>query len=123
MELEFEYSDEYLKSLEGLTEEQRLLELEEMKKSILLSKQSMYNRRIKEIRKKRDELLVKSDYYFSVPDIKITDDKREKLLKYRQELRDFPDKIKGDILYIDDKEINIIITLEEVIFQYFPKLD
>jgi SepF-like predicted cell division protein (DUF552 family) len=123
MELEFEYSDEYLKSLEGLTEEQRLLELEELNKSILLSKQSMYNRRIKEIRKKRDELLVKSDYYFSVPDIKITDDKREKLLKYRQELRDFPDKIKGDILYIDDKEINIIITLEEVIFQYLPKLD
>jgi hypothetical protein len=121
--MDIEYSDEYLKSLEGLTEEKRLLELEGLKKSILLSKQSMYNRRIKEIRKKRDELLVKSDYYFSVPDIKITDDKREKLLKYRQELRDFPDKIKGDILYIDDKEINIIITLEEVIFQYLPKLD
>jgi len=117
-----EYSEEYLKHLEGLTEEQRIFDLEEMNKSLLQSKQNIYNERIKEIRKKRDELLIKSDYYFNVPDIKITDDKKEKILKYRQYLRDFPDNIKGDILYIDDKEINIILTSVDEIISYLPKL-
>jgi hypothetical protein len=54
--------------------------------------------------------LVKSDYYFNVPDIKISDEKKEKLLIYRQVLRDFPEKIKNEILYIDDKEIEIVQT-------------
>ena len=45
------------------------------------------------IREKRNELLAKSDYYFNVPDIKINEEKKAQILKYREELRDFPNKL------------------------------
>jgi hypothetical protein len=117
-----EYSEEYLKSLEGLTEEKRAYDLEQMSKSVVQSRINLYNERINAIRNKRDELLAKSDYYSNVPDIKIDDEKKEKLLTYRQALRDFPDKIKNEILYIDDKEIKIIPTPIDELLDYLPKL-
>lgn len=116
------YSEEYLKTLENMTEEQRAYDLEQNKKCVEQSKINLYNERIKAIRNKRDELLSKSDYYFNVPDIQINDEKKEKLLKYRQELRDFPDKIKDEILYIDDKEIKMVLTSIDDLLEYLPKM-
>jgi hypothetical protein len=120
--MSIKYSEEYLKSLENMTEEQRIYDLEQMNKSVVQSRINLYNERIKAIRNKRDELLAKSDYYFNVPDIQINDEKKEKLLKYRQELRDFPDKIKNEILYIDDKEIKMVLTPTDELLEYLPKL-
>ena len=117
-----EYSPQYLKHLESLTEEQRAYDLQEMNRALIESKKILYDERLVAIRNKRDELLVKSDYYFNVPDIKIDDEKKEKLLKYRKDLRDFPEKIKNEILYIDDKEIKIIPTPINELLEYLPKL-
>jgi hypothetical protein len=77
------------------------------------------NNRIKLIRDKRDVLLAKSDYYFNVPDIKITDEKKEEILKYRQELRNFPNKII-DVVY-DDKYHILCLTMDEIL-EHLPKL-
>ena len=115
-----EYSPQYLKHLESLTEEQRAYDLQEMTRALNEAKKILYDERIVAIRNKRDELIVKSDYYFNVPDIKIDDEKKEKLLKYRQDLRDFPEKIKNEILYIDDKEIKIIPTAINELLDYLP---
>jgi hypothetical protein len=60
----------------------------------------MLNEKMKKIRNKRDELLAKTDYYFTVPDIKITEERKAQILKYREELRNFPNKIKEDNYYI-----------------------
>ena len=117
-----EYSPQYLKHLESLTEEQRAFDIQEMHRVYLEAKKTLYDERLVAIRNKRDELLVKSDYYFNVPDIKISDEKKEKLLIYRQSLRDFPEKIKNEILYIDDKEIKIIQTPMNELWDYLPKL-
>jgi hypothetical protein len=117
-----EYSPQYLKHLESLTEEQRAYDLQEMNRALVETKKILYDERITAIREKRDELLIKSDYYFNVPDIKIDDEKKEKLLTYRQALRDFPEKIINEILYIDDKEIKIIPTPIDELLDYLPKL-
>ena len=77
------------------------------------------NNRVKIIRDKRDVLLAKSDYYFNVPDIKITDEKKEEILKYRQELRDFPNKIIDGIY--NDKFHILCLTMDEVL-DHLPKL-
>jgi translation initiation factor 2 beta subunit (eIF-2beta)/eIF-5 len=61
---------------------------------------NIFNKRMNTIREKRNELLAKSDYYFNVPDIKINEEKKAQILKYREELRDFPNKLvrsKGGI--------------------------
>jgi len=118
-----EFSDEYKKYLDGLTEEQKNNELETTIKRILNNRKNILLENIEQIRKKRDDLLIKTDYYFNVPDIKIDDEKREKLIKYRQELRDFPSKIKDEILFIDGKEINLINTSFEDVLQYIPQVN
>jgi hypothetical protein len=38
---------------------------------------------MKTIRDRRDILLARSDYYLSMPDIKITDEKKDEIVKYR----------------------------------------
>ena len=118
-----EFSEEYEKYLNGLTEEQKKNELEATIKRILNNRKNILLENIEQIRKKRDELLIKTDYYFNVPDIKIDDEKREKIIEYRQELRDFPSKIKDEILYIDDKEINLVNTSFEDVLQYIPQIN
>jgi hypothetical protein len=73
------------------------------------------NEKLAIIRAKRDELLAKSDYIFLVPDAVIDD----KIIKYRQELRDFPNKIVDGIY---DKHIHILAITNEELLNYFPKL-
>ena len=68
------------------------------------------------IRAKRDALLAKTDYMFLVPDVIIND----KIIKYRQELRDFPNKIVDGIY---DKHIHILAIPHDEISLYFPKLE
>lgn len=91
----------------------------EMEEHIKIETEKIINNRIKIIREKRDKLLGKSDYYFNVPDIKITDQKKEEILKYRQELRDFPNKIIDGIY--DDKYHILTLTMDEVL-ELLPKL-
>jgi hypothetical protein len=72
-----------------MTEEERIKEDIETDKIYY----EIYNMRMKKIRDARDTLLAKSDYYFNVPDIKISDERKAQILKYREELRDFPNKL------------------------------
>ena len=107
--------DKYLKRLK----EERIKEDLEMEQHIKKATIEIINNRVKIIRDKRDVLLAKSDYYFNVPDIKITDEKKEGILKYRQELRDFPNKIIDGIY--DDKFHILCLTMDEVL-DHLPKL-
>jgi hypothetical protein len=53
---------------------------------------------------------------FLVPDVVIDD----KIIKYRQELRDFPNKIVNGIY---DKRVHILaITNDDLISSYLPKI-
>ena len=118
-----EYSEEYKKYFDGLTEEQRRREIQKTIETITInSAKNVLIEKIKDIRKTRDELLLKTDFYFSVPDINIDDEKKTRIIKYRQELRDLPNKIEGEILHINNEEINIITTSLEDLFEYFPKI-
>jgi len=92
--------------------QRREKEIEFAKKGIIKS----VNEKLAIIRAKRDELLAKSDYMFLVPDVVIDD----KIIKYRQELRDFPNKIVNGIY---DKRVHILaITNDDLISSYFPKI-
>jgi len=118
-----EYSEEYKKYFDGLTEEQRRREIQKTIETITInSAKNVLIEKIKDIRKTRDELLLKSDFYFSVPDVNIDDEKKTRIIKYRQELRDLPNKIEGEILHINNEEINIITTSLEDLFEYLPKI-
>ena len=68
------------------------------------------------IRAKRDELLAKTDYMFLVTDAIVND----KIIKYRQELRDFPNKIVNG-MFGDD--IHILSIPNDEIMSYMPKLN
>ncbi len=107
--------DEYLRR----QKEKSIKEDLEIEQHIKKATIEIINNRIKLIRDKRDVLLAKSDYYFNVPDIKITDEKKESILKYRQELRDFPNKIIDGIY--DDKYHILCLTMDEVL-NHLPKL-
>jgi hypothetical protein len=117
------YSEEYQKYLDGLTEEKRYKVIQEYQESILNNRKNLLIKKINDIRKKRDELLLKTDFYFSVPDVNIDDEKKTRILKYRKELRDFPNKISEEILNINNEEINIVYTNLEDLFEYIPKLN
>ena len=117
------YSEEYQKYLDGLTEEKRYKVIQEYQESILNNRKNLLIKKINDIRKKRDELLLKTDFYFSVPDVNIDDEKKTRILKYRKDLRDFPNKINGEILHINNEEINIVYTNLEDLFEYIPKLN
>ena len=73
------------------------------------------NEKLALVRARRDELLVKSDM-FIVPDAVIDD----KVIKYRQELRDFPNKIVDGIY---DKHIHILAITNDELLSYLPKLE
>jgi hypothetical protein len=102
-----------------MTEDERIKEDIEMELLIKTAREKLTNDKMKTIRDKRDVLLAKSDYYFNVPDIKITDEKKEGILKYRQELRDFPSKIIDGVY--DDKFHILCVTMDEVL-DHLPKL-
>ena len=111
--------DKYLKRLKessrlrASASNERIKEDLEMEQHIKKATIEIINNRIKIIRDKRDILLAKSDYYFNVPDIKITDEKKEEILKYRQDLRDFPNKIIDGIY--NDKFHILCLTMDEVL--------
>ena len=102
-----------------MTEDERIKEDIEMEQHIKIAKEKLTNDKMKTIRDRRDILLARSDYYLSMPDIKITDEKKEEILKYRQELRDFPSKIVNGIY--DDK-VHILVMGEDELLGYLPKL-
>lgn len=78
-----------------------------------------YKRKVEEIRLKRNTMLQKTDYLL-LPDSKIYNDEVElnKVKTYRQELRDFPNKLMSEEI-----ETNMFIDIEEYVDAYFPKLD
>ncbi len=102
-----------------MTEDERIKEDLEMTLHIKTENDKMINKIMKTIRDRRDVLLARSDYYLSMPDIKITDEKKEEILKYRQELRDFPSKIVNGIY--DDK-IHVLVMGEDELLGHLPKL-
>ena len=78
-----------------------------------------YKRKVEEIRLKRNTMLQKSDYLL-LPDSKIYNDEIElnKVKTYRQELRDFMNKLMSEEI-----ETNMFLDIEEYVDTYFPKLD
>ena len=115
----YKWEFEYKSRRREMTEDERIKEDVEMTLHIKTENEKMVNNILKTIRDKRDVLLAKSDYYFNVPDIKITDEKKEGILKYRQELRDFPSKIVNGVY--DDKFHILCLTIDEVL-DNLPKL-
>ena len=103
----------------AMTEEERIREDVEMEQHIKIATAEIINNRIKTIRERRDVLLARSDYYLSMPDIKLTDEKKDEVLKYRQELRDFPSKITDGVY---NNEFHILSLTMEELLGHLPKL-
>ena len=113
------YEFEYQMRRKTMTEEERIREDVEMEQHIKTATAEIINNRIKTIRERRDIRLARSDYYLSMPDIKITDEKREEVLKYRQELRDFPNKIVDGVY---DGKVHILAITNDELLGHLPKL-
>ena len=102
-----------------MTQDERIKEDVEMTLHIKTENEKMVNDVMKTIRDRRDILLARSDYYLSMPDIKITDEKRAEVLKYRQELRDFPNKIVDGVY---DGKVHILAITNDELLGHLPKL-
>ncbi len=102
-----------------MTEDERIKEDVEMTLHIKTENEKMVNDIMKTIRDRRDTLLARSDYYLSMPDIKITDEKKEEILKYRQELRDFPSKFVDGVY---DGKVHILAITNDELLGHLPKL-
>ena len=102
-----------------MTQDERIKEDAEMTLHIKTENEKMVNDVMKTIRGRRDTLLARSDYYLSMPDIKITDEKRAEVLKYRQELRDFPNKIVDGVY---DGKVHILAITNDELLGHLPKL-
>ena len=113
------YEFEYQMRRKAMTEDERIREDVEMEQHIKIATAEIINNRIKTIRERRDVLLARSDYYLSMPDIKITDEKKDEVLKYRQELRDFPSKITDGVY---NNEFHILSLTMEELLMHLPKL-
>jgi len=68
------------------------------------------------IRRKRNELLQKTDYLM-LNDIDIDEEYLNKVKLYRQELRDFMNKLNNDEI-----QCNILLHIDDFVEAYFPKL-
>ena len=113
------YEFEYQMRRKPMTEDERIREDVEMEHHIKIATAEIINNRIKTIRERRDVLLARSDYYLSMPDIKITDEKKDEVLKYRQELRDFPSKITDGVY---NNEFHILSLTMDELLMHLPKL-
>ena len=113
------YEFEYQMRRKAMTEDERIREDVEMEQHIKIATAEIINNRIKTIRERRDVLLTRSDYYLSMPDIKITDEKKDEVLKYRQELRDFPSKIMDGVY---NNEFHILSLTMDELLMHLPKL-
>ena len=69
------------------------------------------------IRRKRNELLKRTDYLM-LNDVNIDLEYLNKVKKYRQELRDFMNKLSNDEI-----KCNILLDIDEFADVYFPKLE
>ena len=78
-----------------------------------------YKKKVEEIRVKRDTMLLKTDYLL-LPDSKIYNDEIElnKVKTYRQELRDFMNKLMSEEI-----ETNIFLDIDEYVDMNLPNLD
>ena len=110
---------EYQMRRKMMTEDERIKEDVEMTLHIKTTTEKLVNDAMKTIRDRRDTLLARSDYYLSMPDIKITDEKRAEVLKYRQELRDFPSKFVDGVY---DGKVHILSMGENELLGHLPKL-
>ena len=113
------YEFEYQMRRKAMTEDERIREDVEMEQHIKIATAEIINNRIKLIRERRDVLLARSDYYLSMPDIKITDVKKGEILKYRQELRDYPNKIVDGVY---NNEFHVLSLTMEELLGHLPKL-
>ena len=102
-----------------MTQDDRIKEDVDMTLHIKTENEKMVNDVMKTIRDRRDILLTRSDYYLSMPDIKITDEKKDEILKYRQELRDFPSKFVDGVY---DGKFHILTLTKDEILGHLPKL-
>ena len=68
------------------------------------------------IREKRNELLQKTDYLM-LPDCNIDEEYLNKVKLYRQELRDFMNKLSNDEI-----QCNIILHIDDFVEAYFPNI-
>ena len=73
-----------------------------------------YPRKIQYLREKRNELLKETDFYL-LPDVGVSEDKLNKVKIYRQELRDFINRLLND-------EIKCNLIDDDFEEKYFPKL-
>lgn len=73
-----------------------------------------YPRRIDELRERRNKLLKETDFYL-LPDVVIDENKLNAIKIYRQELRDFINKLLND-------EIKCNLIDDDFEEKYFPKL-
>ena len=115
----YKWEFEYKSRRRAMTEDERIKEDLEMTIHIKTENDKMINKIMKTIRDRRDVLLARSDYYLSMPDIKITDEKKEEILKYRQELRDFPSKIVNGVY---DAGVHVLVMGEDELLGHLPKL-
>ena len=113
------YEFEYQMRRKAMTEDERIREDVEMEQHIKIATAEIINNRMKLIRERRDVLLARSDYYLSMPDIKITDEKKGEILKYRQELRDYPNKIVDGVY---NNEFHVLSLTMEELLGHLPKL-
>ena len=113
------YEFEYQMRRKAMTEDERIREDVEMEQHIKIETAEIINNRMKLIRERRDVLLSRSDYYLSMPDIKITDEKKDEILKYRQELRDFPSKFVDGVF---DGKFHILSLTNDELLGHLPKL-
>jgi hypothetical protein len=115
----YEWEFQYQLRRKVMTEDERIKEDLEMTLHIKTENDKMINKIMKTIRERRDILLARSDYYLSMPDIKITDEKKDEVLKYRQELRDFPSKIMDGVY---NNEFHILSLTMDELLMHLPKL-
>jgi len=73
-----------------------------------------YPRKIQFLREVRNELLKDTDFY-SIPDVVIDENKLNAIKIYRQELRDFINRLLND-------EIKCNLIDDDFVEKYFPKL-
>ena len=73
-----------------------------------------YPRKIECLRERRNELLKETDFYL-LQDVVIDENKLNKIKKYRQELRDFINRLLND-------EIKCNLIDDDFEEKYFPKL-
>jgi len=115
------YTWEFLYQLrrKAMTQDERIKEDLEMSLHIKTTTEKLVNDAMKTIRDRRDTLLMRSDYYLSMPDIKITDEKKAEILKYRQELRDFPSKFVDGVY---DGKFHVLTLTKDELLGHLPKL-